>query len=846
MTTPVTFVVPRHAVPSDPETGLSPLQARMLDDPTPIRIFSAPTGAGKSFAFQKGMRDCRDRILFVVPTRRLAQNLAEGLKTDLTLDGLTEEKVLNQVFLWTSDERRRQEEENPEISTRDRRIRQIRQGVETETGGLMIIATLESVALVSSEPAQTNDGMDPENLLDLLRLTHVVFDEFHTIQARGMGIAYALATMTSRIIGTARVTFLSATPINLKTSLADFGIPEDQILVENETVVTGSAEETSGMRAIHGDVEITIEMGNGLLNALDIHRDLILNTLSRTDDGHQVVLVYDSVRQLLADKRDLADWFDRIEVGPKERLAVNSVDDSVGNEMGELFTIGRDTDPRKFRVLVATSSIEMGVTFKAGLILMEPGHDACSFVQRIGRVARGDLDGNVVVHVNSSQHDRHAWLRQLVRDIEKAEKRVPVEQFIDLVLGATRARFDATSKELAMEDGMFRRMPQSAIWCAGLFWVALNESAPYKGNRDTLWRLKPKQAGIIGSHISVLQKSSLDSAQCWAKAFLDEAKKLRMILPKVRLIDPSGNKKSIPWHLYASTEELIDSPCWEGENEILEVSISRPISAVEAELGGLRARRQEDARMPHRLQTKRLPLKGIRETWLRAVDEVMMDPGLMPKQEQALEAARMLVRLTGIVPVLQEQRSQMMETSSSDLGEWADPVLKFRDIVEKHDLHGLPFQHLDICKRRAWFHMNRINYAHLDARMQLGSVSHELHRPRDHSVEGLMGIAPDRIDWDRREVTEAKGSAGARRAVSIQTRFYALMLMAATGQRWSAVNEIIGGRKRLPVPIDLSYIREMVDMAERLGEMSAEPMTPSAVRKPICASCSYRFLCGFL
>jgi CRISPR-associated exonuclease Cas4 len=180
-----------------------------------------------------------------------------------------------------------------------------------------------------------------------------------------------------------------------------------------------------------------------------------------------------------------------------------------------------------------------------------------------------------------------------------------------------------------------------------------------------------------------------------------------------------------------------------------------------------------------------------------------------------------------------------------ELGDWHDPILAFRDIAEDHDLHGLLFQHLQLCRRRAWLHANRIDYSHLESRMSLGSTSHALSKVRDRSVEGLIGLAPDRIDWDRFEVIESKGSAGARQAVSLQTLFYAIMLMASTGRRWTASNEILGSRKRLAVTVDLDSIRRMLDMAVDLASLKAERTAPLASRKPICDSCCYRFLCGF-
>ena len=186
----------------------------------------------------------------------------------------------------------------------------------------------------------------------------------------------------------------------------------------------------------------------------------------------------------------------------------------------------------------------------------------------------------------------------------------------------------------------------------------------------------------------------------------------------------------------------------------------------------------------------------------------------------------------------------MAQMASSELGDWTSEVMDFQGLVEKHDLQGLLFQHVALCRRRAWFHVNRIDYSHLDARMTRGSVSHSLSKSRDSSVTGLMGIAPDRIDWKRREVIEAKGSAGARRAVSLQTAFYAMMLMAATRKRWSAANEIIGSRKRIPVPLGIDVLREMTAMAQDLARLKSEVSPPGAEKIGLCSSCSYRYLCG--
>lgn len=171
-------------------------------------------------------------------------------------------------------------------------------------------------------------------------------------------------------------------------------------------------------------------------------------------------------------------------------------------------------------------------------------------------------------------------------------------------------------------------------------------------------------------------------------------------------------------------------------------------------------------------------------------------------------------------------------------------VQHFAAIVTEADLHGLAFQHLALCRRRAWLHLHRIDYTHLDGRMQRGLGLHDASKPRDRSVVGLMGLAPDRIDWDRRCVYEAKGGAGAVAAVSRQGAFYALMLWAAQGVPWTAVTHLLTARRERPIPISASLIEAMIGAAEALVQLRDDAHAPDVAFTPFCASCSYRGLCG--
>ena len=139
------LTIQRHCV-AQQENGLSPLQQQLLDEAQRVRIVSAPTGAGKTYAFQKALLQ-GSRILFIVPTRRLAQNIAASIVDDLSKQpGWSPTLATRKVAIWSSDQTIKLREQGVE-HIRGLRIRQIdqldpRKGGESE----MIVAVPEVVS----------------------------------------------------------------------------------------------------------------------------------------------------------------------------------------------------------------------------------------------------------------------------------------------------------------------------------------------------------------------------------------------------------------------------------------------------------------------------------------------------------------------------------------------------------------------------------------------------------------------------------------------------------------------------------------------------------------------------
>lgn len=663
------FTILRHAVPSRPEHGgLSDLQHAMLHDPHPVRIFAAPTGAGKSFAFQRGVMETGLRVLFVVPTRRLAENLAAGLRRDLSAGGLDEAAVARRIAIWTSDERARLEAAGPEVHVGRLRVRQLRQRDLAASEGCMILATPESIAHALLRPAKPGHGEPPVNVADLLRVDHVVFDEFHTIDPRGLGIAAAVAAITTCIPNGARLTFLSATPIDVVTSLVDFGIPREAITTARETVVT-TPSSTPGMRAIHGDVRLAVvedeEMPALLERRLTELRACLEGGARR--EPRQVVVIYDSKRALLRDLPALGALFDRLGVGPEDRLAINSTSDSVARHVDGGFTVGFSCDPLDFKVLVATSSVEMGVTFRAGLIAMEAGHDATSFVQRVGRVARGDEPGHVIVAAPRARRDRDPWLRELLAGLEDLGLVTTVEAFTAACLRGAATRFEADAAALAAEDGHFAHMPVRAAWCAALFWTALRRTwTGTPGIRATLDDFATSKAARVEGWLRRIEREGGTYAE-WARCMAQEATVLREIEPRVELMDPNGQRRSISWSDYASTAELAAMPSrFDGDR--LVILVDEPLDAqggVLARLGGMPVVREIETVWPHEVSTGYVERRQAVEHWLRHMDDALSGRGGARRRRDAVEAAKAVIRTTRIVPAPpRDRRAEPLAISS--------------------------------------------------------------------------------------------------------------------------------------------------------------------------------------
>jgi len=641
------IIVKRHCVAADPATGLSPLQTALVEHTASVRIANAPTGAGKSYAFQWAMANRGERILFMVPTRRLAQNLVRGLMEDLaSVTGWSRKAAEAKVVLWSSDA--------TELLKRQGffrigpyRVRQITSLDSTREGGEMIVAIPETLSHLLLQRSLVSGQSDVGVFDAMASFDHIVFDEFHTIEPRGFGLAALFAKLAADGFGRAKVSFLSATPLDIRPVLEKLDIEKASIADLSETV-------SEQGRAVHGDVKLCFEEKAAMVEMIADH---ISEVKEQIKAGRQIVVIYNKLEDLKRQKDELRHLLLSNGIRPERALAVNSIDDSADfSTLSGEFAEGRNQNPDDFDILIATASIEMGVTFRAELMFMEPGFSQLNFLQRYGRAARGDRAGWVIVREDAALADKNPWLRSLLQWAGKKHgASVGITDLTEILTKDVRRNFKNVSENHPAYFGSF---PARAAYASGLYWLALmNHSSNSGHKRQQLREHMPQPAKVIRALLYSVRRMADDpffarSAKEWCDRFEKQAFTLRDIGRKIRVLEGDGRAKWVSERWLVRVTEIADSiPLQLGEDGEEEFRINGRIEDYFRD----KSKHIKDMRavyFPHKSAADPLPASAeLPKLWKRELRHAR-DPQAITawdEHRESMEAAEKLVLFTGLV-----------------------------------------------------------------------------------------------------------------------------------------------------------------------------------------------------
>ena len=569
------MIIRAHSVPIL-ASGLSAMQERLLRSEKFVRLVSAPTGSGKSYAFMRAVLDEGKHVLFIVPTKRLLQNLIEDARgqarEQLRMRGWRDAQVEawtgEQIIEWSGNQTRESGE-----SLAAARVRQFLNGGALSDGRVIFAIPEVVVRMISGIRITGASAVNP--FLYLRRFDHVVFDEFHTIDDRSFGLAclFALLAVTER---QGKVSLLSATPIDVTKVLERAGVTAGDVEKIAEAVVDGHVP---GHRPIHGNVTVSLRECS-LPESIRLSLDEVRGSVAA---GRTVIIIYDSLQRLKQEESAIRSLLREAGVAEQRLLTINSIDDSE-RKPSEPRRGHRYADPRDYEVLLCTSSVEVGVTFHSTLMFTEPGHELASFVQRVGRVSRGADDGQVIVSLSEQRHSRHAWTRR-VAEVVEAHDELDVQAFTAQILRDVRRRLEPTRKETAAaatddatvfpiptggdEAPFYRRASWRGAFWAALFIVAVRRTRMdvQRGAREHLCQISPPVVKFVEAKIGEILAVEVvndnlprrsQPHKCWVDALLTSALTYRDIGATIAVVNPNGTSHRITESLLRRATDVLN------------------------------------------------------------------------------------------------------------------------------------------------------------------------------------------------------------------------------------------------------------------------------------------------
>ena len=350
------------------------------------------------------------------------------------------------------------------------------------------------------------------------------------------------------------MSLLSATPINVTGVLTRAGVDQDDVEMISEEIVDGHPP---GHRPIHGNVSVSLDP-HSLPDLVDRNIDAVRMSIA---DGRTVIVIYDSLQRLQKEEPRLRAILNDAAIEDERVLAINSIDDS-RQRADELLRKRKYEDPSDYDVLLCTSTVEVGVTFRSTLMFMEPGFGLASFVQRVGRVSRGADDGQVIVSLSGQRQRRDSWTRGVKAIIDQNEQ-LSVQDFTARILRDARKQFEPVGEEVAADLLVagatlpyYRRASWRGAFWAALFVVAIRRSKMriQKEARDRLYRISPGTVKFVDTRIGeILSVDTVDDNlrrqsqphKRWVDALLASALTYRDIGATIRVVDPNGDSARV-------------------------------------------------------------------------------------------------------------------------------------------------------------------------------------------------------------------------------------------------------------------------------------------------------------
>jgi CRISPR-associated endonuclease/helicase Cas3 len=366
----------KETFPNGQECFLHEVQKRMkldFEKFPEFTIITAPTGTGKSYAFPfpvinskknpKPFDEGRVRGLIVLPTNALINELTENFSK--TYPFLNIRKINGKTL------------DEFAVKGFDRWIK-VLELCKGDTDLVITNPDIINFAMHGGYHQNTWQNTGRKEFHNFLEcFGYIIFDEYHLYDESQIANLLTLVYLRDVFLNEnnrIKFFFVSATP---EKALKEILVNKDYVV---EEIIEEIIDDSHNSRAIHGTIDVefctTIDL-NLLINEYQAE---IMNVL---ESNKRVLIVLDKLNDVQLLATELASQFPNYKIyqstgyTPKDECQQLMIDNA--------------------NVIIATNKAEVGVNYNVEYCIMQPGKYYQNLIQRFGRVARGNLDGKVVI-----------------------------------------------------------------------------------------------------------------------------------------------------------------------------------------------------------------------------------------------------------------------------------------------------------------------------------------------------------------------------------------------------------------------------------------------------------------
>ncbi len=359
-------------------------------------IITAPTGTGKSYAFpfpvlnsKRGSKDIDEpddiKGLIVLPTNALISELSASFQKTYP------QLLINQIT-------------GPALDIYE---------VAGYARWKKAIEIAENSDLVITNPDIINYAMHGgyhqwswnnntgetrfSRFLDVFN--YLIFDEYHLYDEAQIANILTLIKLRQFFLpnsaakkgseGGIRFFFVSATPEEgLKSILESEGYEYEEIIEE-------IVEEKEAARPIHGTLDVEFVDAKHIKEVIRAR----IPEMKAVIPEQKILLILDKLRDVQELEQELKPLFPTYTI-----YASTGYVSKVENHQEKI---------KAAHIIIATNKAEVGVNYDVTYCIMQPGKYFQNFVQRFGRVSRGDMAGKIVIYVEKKYNRVKRFFREV-------------------------------------------------------------------------------------------------------------------------------------------------------------------------------------------------------------------------------------------------------------------------------------------------------------------------------------------------------------------------------------------------------------------------------------------------